>query len=309
MADIPQGFIRLAGSERRLPPHARWIEPVDPQQRIEVSVYVRDPAPDDQAGNVDVYARRPGPQVSREEYIARHSADPNDIAVIERFAREHHLTVVDVDPTSRKIVLSGTVHHLTTAFATQLHHYEHEGVRFRGRSGYLHVPDYVDQIVTGVFGLDDRPQARAHLRFSPLAAPRNAYTLPQLTQLYDFPTGIDGSGECIGLIELGGGYNDQDLITFFQQLDLTKPQILSVSVDGAQNSPSGDPNSADGEVALDIEVVGAVAPGRASLCTSRQILTVAFWMRLLRPSTIRRIIRRSFQSAGAGLKQAGPARL
>lgn len=261
MADIPQGFIRLAGSERRLPPHARWIEPVDPQQRIEVSVYVRDPAPDDQAGNVDVYARRPGPQVSREEYIARHSADPNDIAVIERFAREHHLTVVDVDPTSRKIVLSGTVHHLTTAFATQLHHYEHEGVRFRGRSGYLHVPDYVDQIVTGVFGLDDRPQARAHLRFAPLAAPRNAYTLPQLTQLYDFPTGIDGSGECIGLIELGGGYNDQDLITFFQQLGLTKPQILSVSVDGAQNSPSGDPNSADGEVALDIEVVGAVAPG------------------------------------------------
>jgi kumamolisin len=34
-----------------------------------------------------------------------------------------------------------------------------------------------------------------------------------------------------------------------------------VSVDGAGNTPTGNPNSADGEVALDIEVAGAIAPG------------------------------------------------
>jgi kumamolisin len=33
-----------------------------------------------------------------------------------------------------------------------------------------------------------------------------------------------------------------------------------VGVDGAQNQPGGDPNGADGEVALDIEVVGGLAP-------------------------------------------------
>jgi kumamolisin len=37
--------------------------------------------------------------------------------------------------------------------------------------------------------------------------------------------------------------------------------VSSVSVDGAANAPTGDPNSADGEVALDIEVAGALAPG------------------------------------------------
>jgi kumamolisin len=37
--------------------------------------------------------------------------------------------------------------------------------------------------------------------------------------------------------------------------------VTDVSVDGGGNQPTGDPNSADGEVALDIEVAGAVAPG------------------------------------------------
>ncbi len=36
---------------------------------------------------------------------------------------------------------------------------------------------------------------------------------------------------------------------------------MSVSVDGADNQPTGDPNSADGEVTLDIEIAGALAPG------------------------------------------------
>ena len=36
--------------------------------------------------------------------------------------------------------------------------------------------------------------------------------------------------------------------------------VVSVAVDGTTNSPLGDPSSADAEVALDIEVVGAVAP-------------------------------------------------
>ncbi len=36
--------------------------------------------------------------------------------------------------------------------------------------------------------------------------------------------------------------------------------MIAVSVDHGTNSPTGDANSADGEVMLDVEVVGAVAP-------------------------------------------------
>ncbi len=259
MENAPQGLTRLAGSERTLPADAHQIAPADPHERIEVSVYLRDPAAND--------LQQSGQQMSRAEYLARHSATPEDLATLERFAQEHHLQVTEVNTASRKVMLAGTISQVSAAFATELHQYEHQGNQFRGRSGYLHVPDELAQVIDGVFGLDNRPQARAHFRIArqesmlaSAAARPPGFTPPQIARLYDFPTDVDGTGECVALIELGGGYNDQDLTTYFQQLGIAKPQVLSVSVDGGTNSP-GDPKGADGEVALDIEVVGGVAPG------------------------------------------------
>ena len=79
-----------------------------------------------------------------------------------------------------------------------------------------------------------------------------------MAQIYDYPSG-DGTGQCIGLIELGGGFQLDDLSNYFSSLNINTPQVISVSVDGGQNSPS-TPDSADGEVMLDIEVAGAIAP-------------------------------------------------
>ncbi len=267
MANIPpQGYKSLAGSERQLPAKAHQIGPVDPHERIEVSVYLRDPASSNPAGNISEHVQHPGPRMTRAEYIATHSAAPEDLAKVETFAREHHLTVVEKDPVSRKVILAGTADAMMTAFGTELQRYEYEGSTFRGRTGPLHIPNELDQIVVGVFGLDDRPQAQPHMRRYDATKKTlranvtpTSYTPLQVAQLYDFPPGLDGSGQCIALIELGGGYNDQDLNTYFQQLGIPTPQVISVSVDGGQNSP-GDPNGADGEVALDIEVAGGVAP-------------------------------------------------
>jgi len=47
---------------------------------------------------------------------------------------------------------------------------------------------------------------------------------------------------------------------YFRKLGISLPVITAQSVDGALNAPS-TADSADGEVALDIEVAGAVAPG------------------------------------------------
>ena len=264
----PQGYSRLLGSERNPPIQGQSVGPVDPNERIEISVYLRDPAQSALAGNVQDYAQQPGAKASREEYIAAHSASPDDIAKVEQFARKHQLSVVAVDPVSRKVVLAGTAAAMMAAFSTHLQRYERQGHTFRARSGHLYIPNELHGIVTGVFGLDTRPQAEAHVRpHVPVSIPPRAtaqatpYTPPQLGQLYDFPTGLDGSGQCIGLIELGGGYKDQDLTTYFQQVGITKPQVVAVSVDGGQNSPAGDPNSADGEVVLDIEIAGSLAPG------------------------------------------------
>jgi len=79
------------------------------------------------------------------------------------------------------------------------------------------------------------------------------------TKLYKFPNGLDGSGQCIGIIELGGGYRNADIKAYFHNLGLPVPHVKTVRVDGGKNLPT-NAESADGEVMLDIEVASAVAP-------------------------------------------------
>ncbi len=103
---------------------------------------------------------------------------------------------------------------------------------------------------------------------APTAAPAAAatsYTPPQVATLYQFPAGTDGTGQTIAIIELGGGFGSSDLDPYFAGLGLAVPSVTAASVDGAVNQPGQDPSGADGEVLLDIEVAGAVAPGAAQV--------------------------------------------
>jgi subtilase family serine protease len=101
---------------------------------------------------------------------------------------------------------------------------------------------------------------------TPEAAPAAPTAVPltalQVASLYNFPAGTDGTGQTIAIIELGGGYTQSDLDMYFSGLGLATPSVTAVSVDGGSNSP-GQP--ADGEVELDIQVAGAVAPKAAQL--------------------------------------------
>ena len=89
-----------------------------------------------------------------------------------------------------------------------------------------------------------------------------SYTALQVAKAYSFPTGSNGAGQTIGIIELGGGFTQSDLNTYFSGLKISPaPTVVAVSVDGAQNQPTGDTSGPDTEVMLDIEVSGAIAPG------------------------------------------------
>jgi hypothetical protein len=90
-------------------------------------------------------------------------------------------------------------------------------------------------------------------------APDQPFTPVTLASLYNFPSGLTGSGQTIGMIELGGGYDPTKLADYFRKLGKPMPDVTWVGVDGGKNSP-GTAQSADGEVQLDIEVAGAVAP-------------------------------------------------
>ena len=263
----------VPGSEREPMPGARMIGAADPHERVQVTLVLRrangskaiEDTVAEHAGKA-LHARK---YMTHEEFEAAHGASAADIAAVESFAEEHDMDVVGVHPEQRRIVLSGTVASVSSAFGVYLAQYEHPGGQYRGRVGEVLVPDDLADIIEGVFGLDNRPQAKPHNRRANGAnggndasprAPGQSLSPLDVARLYDFPTDATGKGQCIAIIELGGGYRTKDLTTYFKQLGITKPKVTSISVDGGHNHATGDPNGPDGEVMLDIEVAGAVAP-------------------------------------------------
>lgn len=180
--------------------------------------------------------------------------------LVEEFASDHGLTVVSTEPARRLIKLSGTAAQFQSAFQTTLAHYQDGKLTFRGRSGSLKLPAELHAVVESVMGLDNRPQARPRLVILPAAEVAESYRPNNVASLYAFPTSVTGKGQCIALIELGGGYTPADTASAFETMGLTPPAVVTVSVDGGKNTPSPD-DGADGEVALDIQVAGGAAPG------------------------------------------------
>jgi len=246
--------VPLAGSERKPVPAARALGPVAAEEPVRATVVLRR-----RGAEPDVAGR----QHSREEFGVLHGAAPEDIETLEDFAHEHGLTVEERNAGSRSLMLSGPAEAMQKAFGTMLSAYELApgGKRFRGRTGPIMIPTELKDAVVAVLGLDNRPVAKPHVRRrSRASAQESSFTPLQVAKLYNFPAGITGTGQTIAIIELGGGYRTSDLRAYFRQLSVALPAVSAVSVDGGRNAPGPD-EDADGEVMLDIEVAGAVAPG------------------------------------------------
>jgi kumamolisin len=251
-----QNRVPLLGSNRPAPTAATLTGAVNPQQIVRVTVILRH-----KSGQPEV---RPGHSISHREFEQKHGADPKAIAEVEQFAARAGLQVVESSARKRRVLLSGTVEALSNAFGAKLDCYRSETFdrEFRGRTGSLEIPADLQDSVIAILGLDTRPVAIPHFRIAKqgvqAAATNVSYTPPQVAALYNFPTDVNGSGQTIAIIELGGGYQASDLSSYFSQLGIPEPSVTSVSVDGGANTPGG---SADGEVLLDIEVAGSIAPG------------------------------------------------
>jgi kumamolisin len=259
------GAMELPGSSRTPVRGARRAGVPRPDERVEVTLLLRrrsDVVPfptSDVFGGPTLSQRR---YLSREDFGARHGAHPKDRERVRAFAVAAGLEIVADSAEARTVRLAGPLFVVERAFGVRLERWTSPGGAYRGRSGAIHLPDDLVGVVVGVFGLDNRPQARPHFRRRTLhAASDVSYSPPTVGAAYDFPAGTTGSGQTIALLELGGGYTPADLDAFFRGLGISTPSITAVSIDGATNAPTGDPNGPDGEVELDVEVAGSVAPG------------------------------------------------
>jgi kumamolisin len=259
-------YVKVPGSERKPMPGATQAGSLDPNEVMQVTLTLRPRAPGSKQPSLDKLVST-GQRLTREEYAACYGADPSDVQQVEVFAAAYGLAVGQVNLAARSVMLTGRCADFAKAFRVELDRYDCKGASYRGRTGAVNIPTELSKIVRSVHGLDNRPQAQAHFRVATAGngtsavVPAASFTSLQIAKAYNFPTTVNGNGQTIAIIELGGGFTQSDLNTYFSGLKISPaPTVVAVSVDGAQNQPTGDTNGPDTEVMLDIEVAGAVAP-------------------------------------------------
>ena len=220
--------------------------------------------PDSETVTVSIYLkpRRDGdePFHSRAALSAhRAEAHGPDLVAIRAFANGNSLKVVVEDPARRLVQVHGHVRAIEAAFGTELHRVTQSGSTFRARSDSLHLPPDLLACVDAVLGLTTTPVATPKIVPHRGPTPPAGYLPTDVASLYGFAD-AEAAGQCIGIIELGGGYTAADNKAAFKAMGLPVPKIVAVGVDGAKNNPK-DTSGANGEVALDIQVAGGLARG------------------------------------------------
>ena len=262
-------LVQLSGSVRAPLADARPAGPLDTSLRAELTLVLR------RRAALPATRLVAGPTaLTSDELAEQYGADPADTDLVRQTLTGLGLEVTAVHPASRRVKVAGTLGELSGAFGVTLQQVTSTGpggqvVTHRYREGALYLPAALSGVVLAVLGLDTRPLFRAHFRTadagSAAAAQGASYPPNQVADLYGFPAGTTGAGQTIAVIELGGGFSASDLNTYFGGLNIAVPSITAVSVDGAANAPGSDPTGADVEVNLDIDVIGAAAPGAAQV--------------------------------------------
>jgi kumamolisin len=200
MPKAPKNYRPLAGSERKSEPNAKLKGSAAHTETLKVTIVLRrrpdgPPVPDQ-----SYYLTTPPSQrrrLSNEEFAKKYGAAEADIDQVTDFARAQGLTVVETHPARRMVVVSGTVAQFNEAFDVTLNYYEHEVVRgrdkrrhtetYRGRQGFIHVPENLADVIVGVFGLDNRRITKRNAGDPPGTT---TITVQQAALLYDFPANL-----------------------------------------------------------------------------------------------------------------------
>jgi kumamolisin len=94
-----------------------------------------------------------------------------------------------------------------------------------------------------------------------------SYTAAQLAVRYGYPKVSSAPNVWVAVGELGGGFLLSDIQNYCQNANppIPVPPIAELSVRGAVNSYTGDPNGADMEVALDMQNIIGATGGKVGL--------------------------------------------
>src|SRR5271166_1541724 len=251
--------IPIPGTERKVWPASHQAEPLVSDTDVVLTAWLRPR----RGGDLDVAAARTlggTPPLQRthadRKALARQTdADPADVESLRHFCESAGLTLTDAR--WRSVSVSGSVERLIEAFGATVAIFEDDSQRrFRHRSGSLHAPQDIAGIVRGIFGLHQWPRSR---KLGSLQRHSTPLSARDVAARYQFPDG-DGRGQTIGVVQLRGMFNPADFDQCMRAQGLTTAQPIVKRVDNAAVAHE-NATTKDLEAALDVQIIGALAPG------------------------------------------------
>ena len=200
-------------------------------------------------------------RLSQDQFAEKYGAANGDLARVTEFVERFGMTVVETNVARRSVVVSGTVDQVSRAFGVSLGRYrvthprsrhstQEETEEYRGRDGWIHVPNELADVIVGVFGLDNRRIVKRNNGGDPPnTVPLSTTTI---SQLYNFPAN-SAAGQTIAILS-EAGYQPSDISATFGG---SPPTVIDVSVDASNDG------RADGETTQDICIAALAAPAAA----------------------------------------------
>ncbi len=263
---------RVALNTQMLPllKHAQKLQPAHSEQKLALSIGLRlrnagraqellHEISDPKSANYHHY-------LSPDQFKATFAPTSAQVQLVQAYLQGQGLQVGDIAPNNLLINASGTVAQVQQSFQTQINTYQTKNRVFYANSTPPSMPADISQLVASVGGLDNGQQFYAHDRRIATDNPvQQAPSQPvglgpkDLASAYDvnpfYASNLQGQQQNIALLELDG-YQSSDVQAYFRNYALPAPTIKNILVDH-YNGAAGQGSA---EVALDIEMVGSIAP-------------------------------------------------
>ncbi|HMG79559.1 MAG TPA: protease pro-enzyme activation domain-containing protein, partial [Xanthobacteraceae bacterium] len=252
--------VEFKGSDRDIPIGAVPAGDIDPDAPLAVTLHFRRRTRPEPPGSAADLARFSHPTTwgaLARQRVRTHARAAKRIA---DFARAHGITVRDIDLASRRMVWEAPARVLTDMFGATLRLYRQDGRTFQARTGALRIPRAIAPWTRAVVGFDQRPLLPLRPAADAAAAAGDALWPTQVAERYGIPLDRDTSRQCVGIIAMGGGYQQSDLDTALTRMGRQPRSVIDQSVGGVTNQFTDGTPQAEQEIALDLQVVAGVLP-------------------------------------------------
>lgn len=207
-----------------------------------------------------------------EQFTEKFGPTEQDYQSVIAFARQNHLTVTATHGNRLLLDVNGAVKDIQQAFHVGMKVYQHPS-----ESRDFYAPDTEPSVDSNLPAVDisglsnyglPRPK-NLEMNLSQVT-PRSgsgsggAYLGNDFRAAYLPGVTLTGSGQMVGLVQFDGFYAS-DISSYETMAGLPTVPIQTVLLDGYNGVPTMSPNSGNGEVSLDIEMVICMAPGLSKI--------------------------------------------